>query len=414
MLKNKSFRALLAGESLANAGDTFYIVALITTIFSVTDSLFYVSLVPVINLSGGFLGGLVAPLLIDRYKLRSILLNSQLLKTCLLLLLSLYVSLFLSIDTFVIIYLLIFCTNFLDGFAHPTSSAIIPELIEETYLLKANSLMSSVYQFINMGGWAVGGILAVLLHSNGLLILTFILYVLSTFLLSFIKIDEKKHATQSTKKESNLHSFLEGWKLILVDNKLRILQITLFLGSIAGPVWVSSIIYPFIELRLHEGTEWWGYINAAFFLGLFFGGLIGYTKSDLVDRHIHFVILICSFVVFLMTFLFGINSSPLLALLVSCIYGLFYELSMIAIHTLIQGRVKEKLLAKVYAAQSSITMATFGISTLIMGVIGERINIIAVYMVSSIVLLLAFLILLIKKKHLSLSVVDTHQSVENE
>ncbi|KOO51907.1 hypothetical protein AMD00_05615 [Viridibacillus arvi] len=414
MLKNKSFRALLAGESLANAGDTFYIVALITTVFSVTDSLFYVSLVPVINLSGGFLGGLVAPLLIDRYKLRSILLNSQLLKTCLLLLLSLYVSLFLSIDTFVIIYLLIFCTNFLDGFAHPTSSAIIPELIEETYLLKANSLMSSVYQFINMGGWAVGGILAVLLHSNGLLILTFILYVLSTFLLSFIKIDEKKHATQSTKKESNLHSFLEGWKLILVDNKLRILQITLFLGSIAGPVWVSSIIYPFIELRLHEGTEWWGYINAAFFLGLFFGGLIGYTKSDLVDRHIHFVILICSFVVFLMTFLFGINSSPLLALLVSCIYGLFYELSMIAIHTLIQGRVKEKLLAKVYAAQSSITMATFGISTLIMGVIGERINIIAVYMVSSIVLLLAFLILLIKKKHLSLSVVDTHQSVENE
>ncbi|MGF9979580.1 MFS transporter [Viridibacillus arvi] len=413
-MKNKSFRALLAGESLANAGDTFYIVALITTIFSVTDSLFYVSLVPVINLSGGFLGGLVAPLLIDRYKLRSILLNSQLLKTCLLLLLSLYVSLFLSIDTFVIIYLLIFCTNFLDGFAHPTSSAIIPELIEETYLLKANSLMSSVYQFINMGGWAVGGILAVLLHSNGLLILTFILYVLSTFLLSFIKIDEKKHATQSTKKESNLHSFLEGWKLILVDNKLRILQITLFLGSIAGPVWVSSIIYPFIELRLHEGTEWWGYINAAFFLGLFFGGLIGYTKSDLVDRHIHFVILICSFVVFLMTFLFGINSSPLLALLVSCIYGLFYELSMIAIHTLIQGRVKEKLLAKVYAAQSSITMATFGISTLIMGVIGERINIIAVYMVSSIVLLLAFLILLIKKKHLSLSVVDTHQSVENE
>ncbi|OMC79251.1 hypothetical protein BK130_18870 [Viridibacillus sp. FSL H8-0123] len=411
MLKNKSFRALLAGESLANAGDTFYIVALITTVFSVTDSLFYVSLVPVINLSGGFLGGLVAPLLIDRHKLRSILLNSQLLKTCLLLLLSLYVSLFLSIDTFVIIYLLIFCTNFLDGFAYPTSSAIIPELIEETYLLKANSLMSSVYQFINMAGWAVGGILAVLLHSSGLLILTFILYVLSTFLLSFIKVEEKKDATTSTNKESNLHSFLEGWKLILVDNKLRILQITLFLGSIAGPVWVSSIIYPFIELRLHEGTEWWGYINAAFFLGLFFGGLIGYKKSDLIDRNIHIVILICSFVGFLMTLLFGINSSPLLALLVSCIYGLFYELSMIAINTLIQGRVKEKLLAKVYAAQSSITMATFAVSTLIMGVIGERYNIVAVYMVSSIVLLLSFLILLIKKKHL---VVDTNQSVDIE
>ncbi|MGE7625020.1 MFS transporter [Viridibacillus sp. NPDC096237] len=413
-MKNKSFYALLAGESVANAGDTFYIVALITTVFNVTDSLFYVSLVPVINLSGGFLGGLVAPLLIDRFKLKSILLNSQFVKTCILLVLSLYVSLFLSIDTFMIIYMLIFCINFLDGFAHPTSSAIIPELIEEAYLLKANSLMSSVYQFINMGGWAVGGMLAVLLHSNGLLILTFILYVLSTFLLTFIKIEEKKLITSSSEKESTMHSFLEGWKLIMVDSKLRILQVTLFLGSFAAPVWVSSIIYPFIKLRLQEGTEWWGYINAAFFLGLFFGGLFGYTKSDLVNRNIQLVILICGFIASIMTFLFGINSYPLLALLLSSIYGLFHELYMIAINTLIQGRVKEKILAKVYAAQSSITMVTFGVSTLLFGVIGERFNIIAVFIISSIVLFLSFIILLANKKQLSISIIDTNQNVDIE
>jgi MFS transporter, DHA3 family, macrolide efflux protein len=403
-LKNKSFNALLVGESLANAGDVFYIVALITTVFSVTDSLFYVSLVPVIKLSGGFLGGLVAPLLIDRYKLKAILLNSQLVKTCILLVLTLYVSLFLSIDTIVIIYVLIFCITFLDSFAHPASSAILPELIEEAYLLKANSLMSSVYQFINMGGWAVGGILAVLLHSNGLLIVTFILFVLSTFLLTFIKVNGEKQDAESATEGSKMHSIFEGWKLIAEDSKLRILHIVLFLGAIAGPVWVSSIIYPFIELRLHKGTEWWGYINATFFLGLFFGGLFGYSKSDLINRNIHLVILVGSFIVFLMTFLFGINSYPLLALLVICIYGLFYELSMIAINTLIQGRVKEKLLAKVYAAQSSMMMATFGISTLIMGVLGEHFNIVVVFMVASCVSFLSFLsfvILLTTKKSLS-------------
>ncbi|MBK3497155.1 MFS transporter [Viridibacillus sp. YIM B01967] len=402
-MKNKSFNALLVGESLANAGDVFYIVALITTVFSVTDSLFYVSLVPVIKLSGGFLGGLVAPLLIDRYKLKAILLNSQLVKTCILLVLTLYVSLFLSIDTIVIIYVLIFCITFLDSFAHPASSAILPELIEEAYLLKANSLMSSVYQFINMGGWAVGGILAVLLHSNGLLIVTFILFVLSTFLLTFIKVNGEKQDAGSATEGRKMHSIFEGWKLIAEDSKLRILHIVLFLGAIAGPVWVSSIIYPFIELRLHKGNEWWGYINATFFLGLFFGGLFGYSKSDLINRNIHLVILVGSFIVFLMTFLFGINSYPLLALLVICIYGLFYELSMIAINTLIQGRVKEKLLAKVYAAQSSMMMATFGISTLIMGVLGEHFNIVVVFMVASCVSFLSFVILLTTKKSLSAS-----------
>ena len=65
----------MVGQSLANAGDVFYIVALITIVFNVTNSLFYVSLVPVINMLGGFLGGVLAPLLIDRYKLKTILLN---------------------------------------------------------------------------------------------------------------------------------------------------------------------------------------------------------------------------------------------------------------------------------------------------------------------------------------------------
>ncbi|MDO7486846.1 hypothetical protein Q5O89_15605 [Peribacillus frigoritolerans] len=66
----KSFKVLISGQSLANAGDVFYIVALITSVYNVTNSLFYVSLVPVINMLGGFLGGLLAPLLIDRYKLK--------------------------------------------------------------------------------------------------------------------------------------------------------------------------------------------------------------------------------------------------------------------------------------------------------------------------------------------------------
>jgi len=404
----------MVGQSLANAGDVFYIVALITIVFNVTNSLFYVSLVPVINMLGGFLGGVLAPLLIDRYKLKTILLNSQLFKTCIFLILTLYVSLLLSIDTIVIIYMLIFFITFLDGFANPVSSALVPQLVSEEYLLKANSLMSSIYQFIQVGGWAAGGILAVILHSTGLLILTVSLYVLSTCLLAFVKVKENKQDEESSTEGSKMTSILEGWKLIADDKKLLIIHLILFLGTISSPVWVSSILYPFIEIRLNEGTEWWGYINTSLLLGLFLAGLYGYIKSDLISRNIHYVLLLGSFMVFLMTILFGVNMNPFLSLLLIGTYGLFQELRMISINTLIQSMVKEQLLAKVYAAQGSLIMATFGISTLMMGILGQRFNIVVVFIVASTFSFISFVILFRTRKYLTLTIDKSRNNFENQ
>lgn len=402
-LKNKSFTVLVAGQSLANAGDVFYIVALITSVYAVTNSLFYVSLVPVINMLGGFVGGLVAPLLIDRYPLKKILFHSQLVKTCILLVLTLYVSTLFSKESIEVVYILVFFIMFLDGFANPASSALIPQLVPEAYLLKANSLMSSIQLFIQMGGWAAGGILAALLQADGLLMLTCSLYVLSTFLLAFVKVKEKKQSEREG-KESKRASMFEGWKLIAEDKRLSVLHSTLFFGSIASPVWVSSILYPFIDKRLRVGTEWWGYINTSLLLGLFLAGILAYRRSAFINKNIQKVLLVGGFMVFLLTLLFGVNVNPFLALLFIGLYGLFEELRMISIHTVIQSVVREKLLAKVYAVQSSFIMLTFAISTLVMGILGQRYSIVVVFMVASVSLCFSFIYLLTCRKHVTLPI----------
>ena len=402
----KSFKRLVVGQSLANAGDVFYIVALITSVYNVTNSLFYVSLVPVIIMLGGFLGGLAAPLIIERYKLKSILVHSQLGKTCILLVLTLYVSFFLSSDTVMGIYFIIFCNTFLDSFANPASSALVPQLVSDEQLVKANSFMSSVYQFIQMGGWAAGGILSAFLHANGLLMLTFSLYVVSTYLLVFVKVNETKQAEERIVRGRKMTSMLEGWRIILEDKRLRVLHLLLVFGSIASPVWVSSILLPFIDQRLHVGTEWWGYINTSLLLGLFLAGIIAYRYADFINKHNQNVLLLGGIMVFLMTFLFGMNKIPVVALLLIGLYGLFEELRMISIHTIIQSLVKEKRLAKVYAAQSSLMMMTFGLSTLMMGVLGERYGIVVVFMVAAAALFVSFTTLISSRKYAVLSIDD--------
>ncbi|MGE7601545.1 MFS transporter [Peribacillus sp. NPDC097675] len=413
-MKNRSFKVLLAGQSLANAGDVFYIVALITSVYNVTHSLFYVSLVPAINMLGGFLGGLLAPLLIDRYKLKTILFNSQFIKTCFLLMLTLYVSLLLTQDTIVTIYIIIFFITFLDSFSNPSSSALIPQLVSEENLLKANSLMSSMYQFIQMGGWAAGGVLAAFLHTNGLLMLTFSLYVLSTCLLAFVKVKEKKPSEEQSVKESKWASLFEGWRIIAGDKRLRVLHLTLIFSSIAGPVWVSSILYPFIDIRLGVGTEWWGYINTSLLFGLFFAGIVAYRQSDFINRNILNLILVGGFMVFLMTILFGLNVHPILSLLLIGMFGLFEELRMISIHTIIQSLVRDKLLAKVYAVQSSLTMATFGISTLMMGILGQRYSIVVVFIIASISLCFSFFYIVTSRKYLTFTIGASNINLEKQ
>lgn len=407
----KPFKLLISGQSLANAGDVFYIVALITSVYSATNSLFYVSLVPVIIMLGGFLGGLAAPLIIDRYKLKWILVHTQLGKTCILLVLTVYVSFFLSPDMFMGIYFIIFCITFLDSFAHPASSALVPQLVSDEQLFKANSLMSSVYQFIQMGGWAAGGILSAFLHANGLLMLTFSLYAASTCLLVFVKVNETKQAEERLVKGSKMTSMLEGWRIIIEDKRLRILHLLLFFGSIASPVWVSSILLPFIDQRLHVGTEWWGYINTSLLLGLFLAGILAYRHADFINKHNQNILLLGGFMVFLMTLLFGMNSIPVVALLLIGIFGLFEELRMISIHTIIQSLVKEKRLAKVYAVQSSLSMITFGLSTLMMGILGERYGLVLVFFVASMALCLSFITLFTYRKYVRLTI-DNH--VENQ
>lgn len=413
-MKNKSFKVLLAGQSLANAGDVFYIVALITSVYNVTHSLFYVSLVPAINMLGGFLGGLLAPLLIDRYKLKTILFNSQFIKTCFLLMLTLYVSLLLTQGTIVTIYIIIFFITFLDSFSNPSSSALIPQLVSEENLLKANSLMSSIYQFIQMGGWAAGGILAAFLHTNGLLILTFSLYVLSTCLLAFVKVKEKKPSEEPSVKASELPSLFEGWRIIAGDKSLRVLHLTLIFSSIAVPVWVSSILYPFIDIRLGVGTEWWGYINTSLLFGLFLAGILAYRHSDFINKNIRNVLLIGGCMVFLMTLLFGLNVHPVISLILIGMFGLFEELRMISIHTIIQSLVRDKLLAKVYAVQSSLTMATFGISTLMMGILGQRYSIVVVFIIASIALCFSFFYSITSRKYLTLTIGASNINLEKQ
>ncbi|MDQ0219951.1 MFS transporter [Peribacillus cavernae] len=388
-MKDKSFRYLWIGQSLANSGDVFYIVGLMSVLYKMTGSAFYMAVIPFAITTARFVSGLFAPILMDRYSLKTLLVSSQAGKTFGLLILGSY-HFFSVTDHIGPIFLLVFVISYLDGWAIPASNAMIPRLVPKEELVKANSFLSIMNESIQLGGWALGGILVAIMRGENVIWLTFCLYLLSTLIQFFIKDQTQSPNNKLAMKESSIvHSIKEGWAMIWRNPSLRLIHAILSLESMANVVWIAAIIYVYVKEQLKMDESWWGYINASFLLGLVVGGFIALRFANLIERKLTRIVTVTSAGGCLATLVFGFTEIPWVALAVSAVFGMMEQLKSIGLQTILQKRVADEKLPKIYAAQSSLTSLLFGVSSLVFGLITEKIDVRATFLVSTALLLIA-------------------------
>jgi len=404
MVNKSSFRFLWMGQSLANCGDVFYIVGLITTIYEATGSATYMALVPFFITTSRFISGVIAPLIIDRTRLKLMLAYSQLGKTVIILLLAGFSSTFLSSDTIFLIFLFVIVISFLDGWANPASNALLPKLMEPNDLVKANSFLAILDQTIRLGGWPVGGILVAIVGGDNVIWLTFLLFVASTIMMALIKDnDEDVMMDKESKKISKWDTLKEGWVTIWQTPPLRTISIVDFIESIANVVWVAAIIYVYVDQVLQTSEQWWGYINASFFAGLMIGGILSLKWSHLVNQHLVMFILVGAFLVSLTTLIFGLISTPWMALVIAMLFGMANQIKAVAQQTTTQTSVAHRLLPKVYSAKDAIISATFGVSSLSLGYLTDLFGVRFTFLLAATLLFLSAIFVVVNRKDLKLN-----------
>lgn len=409
MDNKSSFRFLWIGQSLANCGDVFYIVGLITLIYDVTGLATYMALFPLINTLSRFLSGIVAPLFLDRFSLKWLLVASQMGKTTLLFLIG-GVSTFMDVGSiFFILFTCVAFVAFLDGWATPARNALIPQLVSKDKLVKVNSFLSTIDEFIQLGAWPIGGILIVVMGSGNLITLTFLLFIIATILMGFIRepeslIRQKEETKQDVEPLTRRDSLKEGWTTIWKTPSLRAITIVECIESIANVVWIAAIMYVYVDQVLHANEQWWGYINTALSAGLMIGGFLGLKYAHMIETHLKFIIIGSMFLVSLTNFAFGINSSSWLALLIPLIYGFLSVIKATAQQTIVQtAKISAKSLSKVYSAQDAIVFGTFGLSTLLLGYLTDIFGARFPFLLSAAFLFLAAIILVMNQQHLKIN-----------
>ncbi|SNT27759.1 Predicted arabinose efflux permease, MFS family [Bacillus sp. OK838] len=395
-MKNKSFRRLWISQAFANLGDIFYVVGLISLLYTLTGSAFYLSLLPFTTTIFRFISSLLAPLVIDRFPLKGILVQSQWWKTILLVVLGIYITNFNHGFAVAVIFF-IAMISLLDGVAAPVSAALVPQLVPKEEWMKANGFLNMITQTIFVAGWPLGSVLLISTNSSIIIWLTVILFAVSTLYTVKIEVSEQ---TTNIVRPSNRDSIKSGWIAIRHLPTIRTLISIDFITTLASSVWVAAVIYVYVDENLQLGEEWWGYINTSYFIGMIFSGLIVIRFAKLLEKHIGFFIIFGLFLSAMLILLFGSTSIPAFALLLACLYGLPEQIREVIYTKLFQDHASEKTLAKIYAVWGAVINLTFAGSVLLLGYITETYSVETTFRFSSTLIFLAFLYAIFKRKDL--------------
>ena len=374
---NKRFLFLWAGQSLANLGDVFYIVAVITVVYTATDSIFFTSMVPVVNVAMRSAGSLTAPLLFRRFSLQRILFASQAVKTALLV-----IAAAAAEEGRLLLFVLIALIAYLDGWATPARNALVPRLVPREALLRANGLLAASDQTVYFAGWAAGGIAVVMLGADNVLWGTVGAYGLAAGAMLGIGYVQRSEMEEQTEKIG----WQTGWKWIRRESRLRLIVVMDVLIGLSSGVWIAAIILPFVLKVLGQGEEWWGYINAGYMLGSIVGVTVLMGAAQRMQQHLTRWILLGTIGASIFTLLFASSSNPFAALLFSLLLGPVFQMQLIAKQTMLQQTAPESMLPYVMSAKDTIDSLSFGLSALLMGAFAEWQGPQAVYYLSAVLL----------------------------
>ncbi|WP_445238897.1 MFS transporter [Lacticaseibacillus paracasei] len=378
-MKKRSFYSLFANQCLANIGDTLYIVAVISSIYAITRSAFISSLVPTAITLSMMASGIIFPLVSTSVSLTHILIFSQAAKVTFLCPLA-FQLLHLGNVNIALIFSMITAIAFMDGFAQPAASSLIPSYVEKHQLAKANSLMDGAFQILGIGGWAGGSIL--LTYFSPLVILTLSIVFASLSVLTMLLM-KPVPIVHENERSSVFEKLKSGWKVLIGIPLMRTLSVMDIFETFASSAWISSIVLVFVEQILDVSTAWWGYINTTFMIGLLVGSFVCYVLSNYVNQNPQKLIVLGALGGAITTVFVAINKSPYLLLLLSMTVGIFSELKSIPQTTIIQKFLPASTIPEVYSAMNVLYTGTFALSSSLVGLVSQYWGISKVFFISA-------------------------------
>ena len=269
MFKNKNFSILLFGRLITNFGDSIYSIATLTLIYSLTKSTFYSGITLFLISFTAILQIFISPI-ISKFNVKYFLIISQLLQAIILLV----ITYLIFIDKLHITTLIIFivCISFINQIVYPIQLGLLPKIVKQQELVKANSLFSIAYQGSDALFNSIGGFIITVFGTIFAFIINSLTFFINSILFIFLSSDlSKNEKTTNTKQENYLSKLSSGIK---VWNK-PLLKL-LLIGIIIINFSTSSLLTVLPEYS--ETSYFYGILLSASGLGILIGAFLSNTQ----------------------------------------------------------------------------------------------------------------------------------------
>lgn len=391
-----------AKTSIALA-DVIYIMVITTYIYQKTDSALMSSLFPLFKALANLTAGLTSPLIYRKFAFAKLMVKFQGLKALLLTFLLLG---FLPITNHIYVLLLfILVISFMEGWGNPLLNSVTPKIVPKENLVRANSSLSITTQSVQIAGYSFTGFAVINWGHNSTLAFNVVLLWLSVLALYITSKHFVSNMEVPVENKSKWALMNEGWKILWHNQTLRMVTLMDVIEGMAGSIWVGAITLVYVKEALNQGEQWWGFINASYYVGAIFGGIITIFIAKTIQKHLIFSMAIGSLVFSIFTLIYGLTSSPILALLLCIAMGPAYQIRDVAQQTAFQINIQTIDLPKVFASQSILLSTVSGLSIFLIGFIADFVGIRAVYIFASILIfisaLLSFTLVKVNKKKFS-------------
>jgi len=373
-LMNRNFFLLWQGQLVSQVGTQVFVVGMMYWAMEATGSaslmgvLMMLSILPGVVL--GPLGGTVA----DRYSRRTTIIVSDLLSGLGVLMVT-GVFFFRPAATRWLIaglFLVSVLNGVIQAFFRPAILAAIPDLVPQNRISAANSMNQFTYQFSMVLGQGSGGVLYGVFGAPLLFLIDGLTFLFSAVSECFIRIPQR-----TPEKVVGLGNTLASfWKdlsggLRHVWEWRGMRDFLIMVGLINFFAMPFMVLMPFfVEIRLMEGADWYGYLMAAFSAGSIAG--YAFAAAFPVKGKVRHRLLIGALAVGGLCFGgLGLLGEPLPAALILFVAGTLLGVFNINAMTIFQTTTSSEMRGRVMGVMMTIVMAASPLGMVAGGIAGD-------------------------------------------
>ena len=260
------------------------------------------------------------------------------------------------------------------AFRLPTYSSVITVLVPRKQYVRANGMLSLLYDIPEIFGPVLAGLLFLTLGVKGILAINLISFVFSIGALLFVEIPPTPHTPEGELSHAGLFKeAMYGIRYILKRPGLLGIQLVFFFGNIFSGIALSvTALYTMITLRTGGNVEIAGTVQsagalaavlAALFLSIF-GGIKRPVNAILFGWIISSL--------FGLTLL-GIGQVLLIWVIAKVVDSVFNPIVDVAMNNFLQTKVPPDVQGRVFSASDFIAQVPFLVTPFLAGYFGDKI-----------------------------------------